>query len=142
MHYLITGHTGFKGAWLSMILKAKGNKVSGISLAAEKSSIFNLSNLEDIFENNIIKDIRNISDMKLLDVVAGGGEFVYLASKKDLNNHSIYVIQYTFFNRLGMYSDMNEDRFISMCRTELNENDIDDKPIVEFYRQWLKYFYS
>ena len=67
---------------------------------------------------------------------------VYLASKKDLNNHSIYVIQYTFFNRLGMYSDMNEDRFISMCRTDLNENDIDDKPIIEFYRQWLKYFYS
>jgi CDP-glucose 4,6-dehydratase len=73
MHYLITGHTGFKGAWLSMMLKTKGNKVSGISLAAEKSSIFNLSNLKDIFENNIIKDIRNISNSDLpnmeIDVV-------------------------------------------------------------------------
>ena len=67
---------------------------------------------------------------------------VYLASKKDLNNHSIYVIQYTFFNRLGMYSDMNEDRFISMCRTELSENDKHDEPIIEFYKKWLKYFYS
>ena len=65
MHYLITGHTGFKGAWLSMMLKTKGNKVSGISLAAEKSSIFNLSNLEDIFDNNIIKDIRDISNRDL-----------------------------------------------------------------------------
>jgi CDP-glucose 4,6-dehydratase len=73
MHYLITGHTGFKGAWLSMMLKAKGNKVSGVSLAAEKSSIFNLSNLEDIFESNTIKDIRNISNSDLpsmdIDVV-------------------------------------------------------------------------
>jgi len=73
MHYLITGHTGFKGAWLSMMLKAKGNKVSGISLASEKSSIFNLSNLEDIFESNTIKDIRNISNSDLpsmdIDVV-------------------------------------------------------------------------
>ena len=73
MHYLITGHTGFKGAWLSMMLKVKGNKVSGISLAAEKSSIFNLSNLEDIFESNIIKDIRDISNSDLpkmeIDVV-------------------------------------------------------------------------
>ena len=73
MHYLITGHTGFKGAWLSMMLKAKGNKVSGISLAAEKSSIFNLSKLEDIFDDNIIKDIRDISNSDLpkmdIDVV-------------------------------------------------------------------------
>lgn len=73
MHYLITGHTGFKGAWLSMMLIARGNKVSGISLSAEKSSIFNLSNLKDIFENNTIKDIRDISNSDLpkmdIDVV-------------------------------------------------------------------------
>lgn len=70
MHYLITGHTGFKGAWLSMMLIAKGNKVSGISLAAEKSSIYNLSNLKDIFENNTIKDIRDIShrDLPKMDI--------------------------------------------------------------------------
>ena len=41
-----------------------------------------------------------------------------------------------------MYSDMNEDRFISMCRTEVSENDKVDEPIIEFYKQWLKYFYS
>ena len=52
MHFLITGHTGFKGAWLAMLLKATGNQVSGISLAPEKSSIFNSSNLDKIFENN------------------------------------------------------------------------------------------
>ena len=47
MHFLITGHTGFKGAWLAMLLKATGNEVSGISLAPEKSSIFNLANLDE-----------------------------------------------------------------------------------------------
>jgi hypothetical protein len=60
MHFLITGHTGFKGAWLAMLLKATGNQVSGISLAPEKSSIFNSSNLDEIFENNIIQDKRAI----------------------------------------------------------------------------------
>ena len=70
MHYLITGHTGFKGTWLSMMLKAKGNQVSGVSLAAEKSSIFNLSNLEDIFENNIIKDIRDITKRITFSIAA------------------------------------------------------------------------
>ena len=73
MHFLITGHTGFKGAWLAMLLKATGNKVSGISLAPEKLSIFNSSYLDEIFENNIIQDIRNINNKDLpkvdIDVV-------------------------------------------------------------------------
>ena len=73
MHFLITGHTGFKGAWLAMLLKATGNQVSGISLAPEKSSIFNSSNLDEIFENNIVQDIRNIKSRDLpkinIDVV-------------------------------------------------------------------------
>ena len=29
---LITGHTGFKGAWLSLVLHSFGAKVHGISL--------------------------------------------------------------------------------------------------------------
>ena len=32
MHYLITGHTGFKGSWLSLMLQMQGHTISGISL--------------------------------------------------------------------------------------------------------------
>ncbi|MFZ9720587.1 MAG: NAD-dependent epimerase/dehydratase family protein, partial [Candidatus Nanopelagicaceae bacterium] len=32
MHILVTGHTGFKGSWLSLLLDSLGHKVSGISL--------------------------------------------------------------------------------------------------------------
>jgi CDP-glucose 4,6-dehydratase len=60
MHYLITGHTGFKGAWLSLMLKTLGNKVSGISLAPESNSIFELSNLNEIFDQNLYQDIRTL----------------------------------------------------------------------------------
>ena len=39
---LLTGHTGFKGTWLSQILIEAGAEVYGISLKPEKDSLFNL----------------------------------------------------------------------------------------------------
>ena len=70
MHYLITGHTGFKGAWLSLMLKTLGNQVSGISLAPESNSIFELSNLSEIFDKNLYQDIRTLrsSDLPKMNV--------------------------------------------------------------------------
>ena len=41
---LITGHTGFKGSWLSLILDQMGAKVYGISL--KEKSLFNYLNLK------------------------------------------------------------------------------------------------
>jgi len=73
MHYLITGHTGFKGAWLSVMLKTLGHQVSGISLAPESNSIFELSDLSEIFEQNLYQDIRTLKSVDLpkmkIDVV-------------------------------------------------------------------------
>ena len=38
----ITGHTGFKGSWLSKFLINTGAKVYGIALNPEKLSLYNL----------------------------------------------------------------------------------------------------
>lgn len=38
--FLITGHTGFKGAWLSRILVLAGAEVYGLALTAEPNSLF------------------------------------------------------------------------------------------------------
>ena len=44
---LITGHTGFKGSWLSRILIDAGAKVTGVSLAPPtRPSIFSICRLE------------------------------------------------------------------------------------------------
>ena len=53
MHYLITGHTGFKGAWLSLMLAQRGHKVSGISLNPEVGSIFEHASIGNYLENDI-----------------------------------------------------------------------------------------
>lgn len=58
MHFLITGHTGFKGAWLSLILRQRGHLVSGISLEPEVGSLFARAEIGKIMENDIRCDIR------------------------------------------------------------------------------------
>jgi len=61
---LITGHTGFKGSWLSIWLDLLGAKVYGISLPPDKTpNLFNDSNLGQICTSQFI-DIRNYEKLK------------------------------------------------------------------------------
>jgi CDP-glucose 4,6-dehydratase len=64
MHFLITGHTGFKGAWLSLLLHERGHQVSGISLSHDLESLFNKANLGSILENDIRCDIRDLATLE------------------------------------------------------------------------------
>jgi CDP-glucose 4,6-dehydratase len=57
MHFLITGHTGFKGAWLSMLLKIQGHKVSGLALEPTSNSLYTRASLANIFSNDFRVDI-------------------------------------------------------------------------------------
>jgi CDP-glucose 4,6-dehydratase len=59
MHYLITGHTGFKGSWLSLMLEMQGHTVSGVSLDPSEKSLFNQAELQKIFKNDLRIDIRD-----------------------------------------------------------------------------------
>lgn len=59
MHYLITGHTGFKGAWLSMLLLGQGHNVSGLALDPLPNSLFERAGLADRLVHDIRADIRN-----------------------------------------------------------------------------------
>ena len=58
-HYLITGHTGFKGAWLIFLLKTQGHDVSGLALDPLPGSIFERTNLESDLVHDFRFDIRN-----------------------------------------------------------------------------------
>ena len=61
---LITGHTGFKGAWLSRALVLAGAKVSGYALEPDnKENMYDLLKIKkDI--NSVIGDIRNLEKLK------------------------------------------------------------------------------
>lgn len=64
MHYLVTGHTGFKGSWLVVMLSELGHKVSGISLDPLPGSLFESGNVSDLLEHDIRADIRHLDDVE------------------------------------------------------------------------------
>ena len=59
MRYLITGHTGFKGAWLAAMLKEQGHELVGISLPPLDRSLYKGAGLSDLFNQEYFIDIRN-----------------------------------------------------------------------------------
>lgn len=61
---LVTGHTGFKGAWLCKILVMLGAKVTGYSLEPPTNpNLFELINLDKKINSNI-GDIRNLNKLE------------------------------------------------------------------------------
>ncbi len=60
---LLTGHTGFKGSWLSLWLQSMGAQVAGYALAPPTNpSLFVVANVEKGM-TSIIGDIRDVSRM-------------------------------------------------------------------------------
>ena len=56
----ITGHTGFKGSWLSIFLTHLGAEVTGYSLKPlTKPSLFYLAKIDKLINKSIIADIRD-----------------------------------------------------------------------------------
>ena len=60
----LTGHTGFKGSWLSLLLLSMGSKVKGYSLLPPTSpSLFEEAKI-DVDMNSEIGDIRDLEKLK------------------------------------------------------------------------------
>ena len=62
---LVTGHTGFKGSWLSLWLSMLGAKICGISLEKlDQYNLFSELNLINQISYHNICDIRNLRAIK------------------------------------------------------------------------------
>jgi len=56
---LVTGHTGFKGSWLSLMLSHLDVELHGIALEAQTESMFNICRISDLYKTSSILDIRS-----------------------------------------------------------------------------------
>ncbi len=81
MRYLITGHTGFKGAWLAAMLKLQGHEVVGISLPALDKSLYKEASLSELFSEEHFVDIRNRSELKKVIVSSDADVAFHLAAQ-------------------------------------------------------------
>lgn len=64
MHYFLTGHTGFKGAWLTLLLSELGHEVSGFALDPIQGSLFAEADIGQLVVRDIRGDIRDLDQLK------------------------------------------------------------------------------
>ncbi len=60
----LTGHTGFKGSWLSLWLASMGAKVTGYALAPNTTpNLFNVLGIDSLIHQSNIADIRDLTSL-------------------------------------------------------------------------------
>lgn len=61
----LTGHTGFKGSWLSLWLVSMGAKVTGYALApATTPNLYDVLAIDSLIEKSYIADIRDFANLQ------------------------------------------------------------------------------
>lgn len=66
MRVLVTGHTGFKGAWLSLMLARAGHEVHGIALEPDPAGIYSRASVGDAMASSTLLDIRDADALRPL----------------------------------------------------------------------------
>jgi len=108
------------------------------------------TSLEKSDTGYVFNNFRNIISEKLqysfIDHSKSGNsnekiiDDIYTHYNDNTNDDNIYVIQFSFNDRFGIYSDL-VDKFISMCKRE-KPDDYTESIFINFYNDWLKFFYS
>ena len=93
---LITGHTGFKGSWLSIALSDLGARLYGYSLKVKnKNQIFSLLKLENLFVKSMYGDVRDLTKLKKF-VKISKPEIVFHLAAQPLVRESYMKPHYTY----------------------------------------------
>lgn len=81
----VTGHTGYKGAWLTAILHELGAEMTGYALAAPTGSMFQLMGGEQLV-NSIVGDMRDYGRVKNSLLAAQPEVVLHLAAQAIVND--------------------------------------------------------
>jgi CDP-glucose 4,6-dehydratase len=86
---LITGHTGFKGSWLALILKKFGAEVFGYSLPPNTSpSLYEIANIHSDLEHEFFGDITSYGALN--DFFSSSNlDYVFHLAAQPLVRHSV-----------------------------------------------------
>ena len=117
---LITGHTGFKGAWLCRMLVLAGAEVTGYSLPPEgKENLFDLSQVAGQMQS-VIGDVRDLEHLnQVFD--AFQPEIVFHLAAQPLVRRSYKEPVYTYdTNVMGTVNILECVRIYSCVRSFLN----------------------
>lgn len=93
----LTGHTGFKGGWLSLWLASMGAKVTGYSLNPNTSpNFFEIAQVQADLENSQIADIRDLEKLQKEMLSARPEIVIHMAAQP--------LVRYSYANPVETYA--------------------------------------
>ena len=116
----LTGHTGFKGSWFSVLLNLLGAKVIGYSLKPNtKPNFFDLAKLNKKIHASIIGDIRDYDKLKGC-IFKFSPDFIVHMAAQPLVRESYKSPKYTYeVNTLGTVNILNILNELSFVKSAL-----------------------
>lgn len=116
----LTGHTGFKGSWLSIYLNLLGARVAGYSLHPnQKKNLFDLAQIQGFLDVSIIGDIRDYNKLKK-SILNYSPDFIIHMAAQPLVRDSYKDPKYTYeVNTLGTVNVLNILNEINFIKSAL-----------------------
>lgn len=93
----LTGHTGFKGSWLSLWLASMGAKVTGYALAPNTTpNLFDVLAIDSLIEKSHIADIRDLAGLQKAISEANPDVVIHMAAQP--------LVRYSYANPVETYA--------------------------------------
>lgn len=93
----LTGHTGFKGSWLSLWLTSMGAKVMGYALAPNTTpNLFDVLAIDSMIEKSHIADIRDLASLQKSMSQARPDVVIHMAAQP--------LVRYSYVNPVETYA--------------------------------------
>jgi CDP-glucose 4,6-dehydratase len=93
----LTGHTGFKGGWLSLWLISMGARVTGYALEPNTNpNLFNILQLRDVVEKSHFADIRDLDSVQKAVSVTSPDIVIHMAAQP--------LVRYSYCNPVETYA--------------------------------------
>ena len=116
----ITGHTGFKGSWFTIILNLLGAEVKGYSLKPKTNpNLYELANLKKVINKSEYGDIRNYNKLKK-SINKFSPDFIVHMAAQPLVGESYANPKYTYeVNTLGTVNILNILKELNFIKSAL-----------------------
>lgn len=135
---LITGHTGFKGSWLSLYLHHLGAEVTGLSLDENpQQSLFHILGMRDCIES-VKGDIRDLSLLQEVMSRVSPDVVFHLAAQSLVRDSYLNPVETYSTNVMGTVQVLEAVRHVDSVRSVIivtSDKCYDNKEWVWGYRE-------